>query len=145
MKVPGCYSAKVMRSISATTGSSMEARLIARPSVPRAVVLHGTTCFYRNESITFHKRDINTIFIGRYMVERAGFQSGFSNDEYYLAHCSALVRKVCRTCMYIYFHFKNCIFVFNVFYVLCFLRWMRFGFPRNGTAWCSRGLCSRWV
>eukprot|EP01035_Chromulina_nebulosa_P023623 gene23623-30634_t len=93
VKVPGCYSAKVMSNISGT-GSSSESKFIARPSVPRAVVLHGTTCSYRNESITFYKRDINTILIGRYMVERAGFQSGFSNDEYYVAHCSALVDEV---------------------------------------------------
>ena len=142
MKVPGCYSAKVMSSgaTASTAGSLSKSKLIARSSVPRAVILHGTTCSYQNESITFHKRDINTILIGRYMVERAGFQSGFSNDEYYVAHCSALVLEVCLTCKISLERFID-----SVFKTLCFLRWMRFGFLRNGTAWCSRGLCSKWV
>lgn len=65
--------------------------LRGRASPPRAVVVHGTSCFYLNESITFHKRDSSTIFIGRFMIERIGFHGGFTNDEFYVAHCAALV------------------------------------------------------
>ena len=141
----------------ASADSSTTQRLLPRPSVPRAVVLHGTTCYYRNESLTFHKRDINTIFIGRYMVEREGFQSGFSNDEFYLAHCSALVKTYIQyalASMPIFSYFINFFIISrSATLLLChcvhscnfFLRWMKFGSPRNGTAQCSRPLCSRWV
>jgi hypothetical protein len=51
-----------------------------RPA-PRAIVFHGTMCIYRNESVHSYARDMNTIYVGRYMVERAKFPTGFSQDE----------------------------------------------------------------
>ncbi len=119
MKVDGSFSSKGMSTIATTSGgtasvdSSTTQRLLPRPSVPRAVVLHGTTCYYRNESLTFHKRDINTIFIGRYMVEREGFQSGFSNDEFYLAHCSALVKTYMPWLRCLYFQISLTLLLYN--------------------------------
>ena len=51
------------------------------------------------------------------MVERAGFQSGLSNDEYYVAHCSALVLEICRTCE---IPRKRCIDIDSVFNIILF-------------------------
>ena len=62
---------------------------------PRAVIFHGTTCIHRNESL-YHgnKRDINTILIGRYMVERAAFTHGLDQNEYGVLSCAALVDEI---------------------------------------------------
>ena len=38
-------------------------------------------CLYRNESVHTYDRDVNTIYVGRYMVEREKFPDGFNQDE----------------------------------------------------------------
>jgi hypothetical protein len=120
---------------------------LTRPSAPRAIVFHGTSCFYRNESITFYKRDVNTIFIGRYMLERTDFTGGFTNDEFYVAHCSGLVRNTnVRILMHI-----SVIFLYGVTNIIELLkyslrfRWMKFGYQLSGTEKYSQRSCSRWV
>jgi len=64
-----------------------------RPA-PRAVIFHGTMCLYRNESVHTYARDTNTIYVGRYMVERSAFPSGFSQDEYLVFSCAARMDEV---------------------------------------------------
>jgi glycosyltransferase involved in cell wall biosynthesis len=61
---------------------------------PRALIFHGTMCLYRNESVHTLGRDINTIYIGRYMVERSNFPGGFSQDEYLVFSCSARMDEI---------------------------------------------------
>mmetsp|Transcript_31975 Transcript_31975/g.46058 ORF Transcript_31975/g.46058 Transcript_31975/m.46058 type:complete len:576 (-) Transcript_31975:151-1878(-) len=91
----GAYSGKVlMHGLKPNPANELIAFEIPRPSAPRAIIFHGTSCFYRNESITFYKRDVNTILIGRYMVERSEFAGGFTNDEFYVAHCAGLMDEV---------------------------------------------------
>jgi hypothetical protein len=54
-----------------STASSFSAVMKPRRFYPpRAVIFHGTMCGYQNLSITEQKRDINNIYIGRYMFER---------------------------------------------------------------------------
>ena len=66
----------------------------ARLPRPTAVILHGTMCIHRNNSIARTKRDINTIYIGRYMMERASFAGGLNLDEYSVAMCASAVDEV---------------------------------------------------
>lgn len=61
-----------------------------RAPKPRAIILHGTTCLYRNSSIVQY-RDIHTVVIGRYMLERADFSGGLTLDEYAVSYCMNLV------------------------------------------------------
>ncbi len=61
---------------------------------PRAIIFHGTMCIYRNESVHTYSRDANTIYIGRYMVERPRFPGGFSQDEYVVFSCAARMDEV---------------------------------------------------
>jgi len=60
-----------------------------RRPAPRALIFHGTMCVYRNESVHGYARDMDTVYIGRYMVERAAFPQGFSQDEYLVFSCAA--------------------------------------------------------
>ena len=64
-----------------------------RPS-PRALIFHGTMCVYRNESVHTMARDGNTIYIGRYMVERGKFPGGFTQDEYLVFSCAARMDEI---------------------------------------------------
>jgi hypothetical protein len=56
-------------------------------AAPRAVIFHGTTCGYQNMSITEQKRDINTIYVGRYMFERENIYKNMSPEEYKVIMC----------------------------------------------------------
>jgi glycosyltransferase involved in cell wall biosynthesis len=53
---------------------------------PRVIVLHGTNCFFRNESIS-GQRGIDTIIIGRFMLERADLLHGITADEFAVMMC----------------------------------------------------------
>lgn len=68
--------------------------LPAKRLAPRALVFHGTMCLYRNESVHTYERDINTIYIGRYMVERPEFPGGFNQDEYLVFSCAARMDEI---------------------------------------------------
>lgn len=57
---------------------------------PRALILHGTTCAFKNKTISF-QRDIDTIVIGRFMVERAQFLHGMTSDEFAVSYCTSVV------------------------------------------------------
>jgi hypothetical protein len=87
----GAFSHKIVERRKRSDSEGEHFQDLARLTVPRAVVLHGTSCFHRNESIPSAKRDINTIYFGRYMLERNRLQGGFSSDEYYVVHCASLV------------------------------------------------------
>ena len=56
---------------------------------PRAVIFHGTMCGYQNESISNIRRDINTIYIGRYMFERdsKNLMQTLEQEEYRVLTC----------------------------------------------------------
>jgi glycosyltransferase involved in cell wall biosynthesis len=64
-----------------------------RLSKPKALIFHGTTCIHRNSTSSF-KRDPNTIFIGRYMVERSAFVKGLTIDEYAVSYCSGIMDEI---------------------------------------------------
>lgn len=63
-----------------------------RYSAPRVVILHGTSCVHQNETIKY--RDINTIWVGRYMLERGELVKSINLDEYSVTACSAMVDEV---------------------------------------------------
>ena len=63
-----------------------------RSALPRAIILHGTTCVYRNTTIV--RTDPNTIVIGRYMLERAIFRGGVNKDEYAVTSCATRVDEI---------------------------------------------------
>ena len=69
-----------------------------RLPAPRAIVFHGTTCIHRNESWAggrlSHQRDINTLLIGRLMVERASFGGGLDLNEYSVILCASVVDEI---------------------------------------------------
>eukprot|EP01038_Epipyxis_sp_PR26KG_P008887 gene8887-11986_t len=65
-----------------------------RIPLPKAYIFHGTTCVYNNNTVIHTKRDINTIYIGRYMLERASFTGGFTVDEFHVAHCVGLMDEI---------------------------------------------------
>ena len=68
----------------ASTGVSL------RFPAPRAVVFHGTMCVYQNTTIYKNgRRDVNTIRIGRFMVERSEFMDGMTQDEYSVIACTS--------------------------------------------------------
>jgi len=60
-----------------------------RNPAPNVIVYHGTTCIHRNYSASAQNRDINTILIGRYMLERPYLVGGYNLDEYAVLHCAA--------------------------------------------------------
>jgi glycosyltransferase involved in cell wall biosynthesis len=65
-----------------------------RTPVPRAVIFHGTTCIHQNQSASMANRDINTILIGRYMLERSNLNGGYNLDEYAVMHCAARMDEI---------------------------------------------------
>lgn len=69
----------------------------ARVPSPKALILHGTTCIYKNESFAaggLAKRDINTILIGRFMLERSAFTNGLDINEYSVLSCASIVDEI---------------------------------------------------
>jgi len=63
-----------------------------RLTAPRAVIFHGTTCIHQNLSYAGGRlRDVNTILIGRYMVERDSFSNGLDLNEYAVISCASVV------------------------------------------------------
>lgn len=74
----------------AVDGSTTARGTGMRFPAPRAVVFHGTMCVYQNTTIYKNgKRDINTIRIGRFMVERSEFMDGMTQDEYSVIACTS--------------------------------------------------------
>lgn len=71
---------------SATTSSQVVRR---RRPAPRVLIYHGTTCIHQNQSLNIMNRDINTVLIGRYMLERPYLVGGYNLDEYAVLHCAA--------------------------------------------------------
>jgi glycosyltransferase involved in cell wall biosynthesis len=67
---------------------------LRRFQAPRVIIYHGTTCIYHNKSRHVLQRDINTILIGRYMLERPLITSGYSLDEYAVMACAARMDEV---------------------------------------------------
>lgn len=67
-------------------------KVLKRSELPRARILHGTTCYYKN--MTHFGKDPNTIVIGRYMVERKFFQGGYNQDEAAVLSCASLMEEV---------------------------------------------------
>lgn len=65
-----------------------------RSPVPRALIFHGTTCIHLNHSVSMATRDINTILIGRYMLERPYLIGGYNLDEYAVMHCAARMDEI---------------------------------------------------
>lgn len=69
--------------------------LSSRSPAPKVLIFHGTTCFYQNMTIgSSYKRDIHTIWIGRFMVERADFSHGISMEEYGILQCAVKMDEV---------------------------------------------------
>lgn len=68
--------------------------LTIRKPQPRAIIFHGTTCAFQNRSYLAMPRDINTIVIGRYMLERNLFLSGLTQDEYSVAYCAGFMDEI---------------------------------------------------
>lgn len=68
-----------------------------RLPAPRALVFHGTSCDYRNQTISKLPRDINTVWIGRFMLERGGeiFSSGgLGREEMEVLKCASVMDEV---------------------------------------------------
>lgn len=63
-----------------------------RAAPPSAVILHGTTCMHNNMS--FFRRDTDTIYIGRYMLERDVLNRGMTLEESSTMSCAMLVNEV---------------------------------------------------
>ena len=63
---------------------------------PRAVIFHGTMCGYQNASIQGKRRDINTIYVGRYMFERGSMalRMNLLPEEYKVFMCMLLMDEV---------------------------------------------------
>jgi glycosyltransferase involved in cell wall biosynthesis len=70
------------------------AQVRRRAPVPRVIVFHGTTCIHLNHSVSMATRDINTILIARYMLERPYLVGGYNLDEYAVMHCAARMDEI---------------------------------------------------
>jgi glycosyltransferase involved in cell wall biosynthesis len=68
----------------------------SRLAVPRFKIFHGTFCGYYNESIQMIKKEMNTIYIGRYMFEKGidGIQKGLTGEEHQVLHCAHLMDEI---------------------------------------------------
>lgn len=84
MSVAGATSGR-MKNVAAQRG---------RAPVPKVIVFHGTTCIHNNRSIVGYRRDVNTIYIGRFMVEREKFLRGQTVDENSIAQCAAFMDEI---------------------------------------------------
>eukprot|EP01031_Cornospumella_fuschlensis_P030363 gene30363-36687_t len=62
----------------------------SRAILPRAIIFHGTLCVYHNTTLS-RRRDINTIYIGRYMVERSAFSKGLTMGDLATVYCAGLM------------------------------------------------------
>lgn len=58
---------------------------------PKAYIFHGTTCIVGNQSVHHLPRDANTIYIGRYMLERPSLLQGANMDEYAVIRCAQIM------------------------------------------------------
>lgn len=68
-----------------------------RMMAPRAIVFHGTMCVHNNETVYQKelKRDINTIRIGRFMIERKDLRGGgMTQDEFSVMSCFSHMDRV---------------------------------------------------
>ncbi len=74
--------------VDASTASA-NVQVVRRRPPPRVLIYHGTTCIHRNQSVSAADRDINTVLIGRYMLERPYLVGGYNLDEYAVLHCAA--------------------------------------------------------
>lgn len=79
--------------VEASSESSVAPMRRRRPA-PRVLIYHGTTCIYRNQSVSMETRDINTVLIGRYMLERPYLVGGYNLDEYAVLHCAARMDEI---------------------------------------------------
>ena len=62
----------------------------SRISAPRAIIFHGTMCVHNNETVYQKelKRDVGTIRIGRFMIEREDLRGGgMTQDEFSVMSC----------------------------------------------------------
>ncbi|KAJ1407866.1 hypothetical protein B484DRAFT_403684 [Ochromonadaceae sp. CCMP2298] len=66
---------------------------VARWQIPRVVVYHGTTCIHNNQSVSA-MRDIDTVRVGRYMLERGYLAGGLSLDEYAVLYCASRMDEI---------------------------------------------------
>jgi len=76
------------------TGTTTRMQLKQRHPAPRVVIYHGTTCIHQNQSAPAANRDINTIRIGRVMLERPYLTGGFNLDEYAVLQCAARMEEL---------------------------------------------------
>jgi glycosyltransferase involved in cell wall biosynthesis len=68
--------------------------VFGRYPLPDVKIFHGTTCVFRNMSVRAGDRNPNSIWIGRYMLERAFFAGGSTAGEYYVSLCSSLMDEI---------------------------------------------------
>ena len=76
----------------AVSGRFNTATQVKRMITPRFVILHGTTCIHNNQSVV--NSDPNTIYIGRYMIERNKLVGGLNADETAVVFCASRVEEV---------------------------------------------------
>ena len=65
---------------------------VGRVQFPKVRIYHGTTCIHKN--ITALWRDIDSLAIGRYMVERSNMRAGLGLDDYAVLACAGLMDEV---------------------------------------------------
>jgi len=90
--VPDTADAAAMVMVTSGTLNRGEVLSRGRVGTPKVRIYHGTTCIHRNESVL--RRDMNTIAIGRYMLERSHMQAGFGLDEYSVMACAGLMDEI---------------------------------------------------
>lgn len=70
---------------------------LARLPAPRALIFHGTSCAYLNQSIDNTPRTISTLWIGRFMLERGGeffLANGLTREELEVLRCACKMDEV---------------------------------------------------
>jgi hypothetical protein len=80
-----------------TEGSVVGDVTSAGPSIyspPKVIIFHGQSCIYHNNSIYGTARDPNTIYIGRFMVERAGLAGGMSLFDFSILSCASMMDEI---------------------------------------------------
>eukprot|EP01041_Mallomonas_annulata_P005920 gene5920-11948_t len=85
-----------LKSSNSISGNFLENKgVVRRNQLPKVLVFHGTSCFYRNMTIgSTVKRSIDTFWIGRFMLERADFSKGMRQEEYGVLQCAAMMDEI---------------------------------------------------
>jgi hypothetical protein len=96
LKTRPFYLPDIVTKASCRQGSLLSSPSPSRIPLPRFKIFHGPSCGHYNFLIKMMKKDMNTIYIGRYMIEKGvdGIQLGLTGEEHQLFDCAHFMDEI---------------------------------------------------